>query len=168
MKPSSAADREAGAGLRDHTSHRRLAARMTAECLCFRVRRVSRAITRIYDEELRPLGIQATQLTLLNAITMLGEAGGPVSRLTAVLAMDATTLSRNLRALERSGLVRITRLPADRRVRVATLTARGEHLVAEAYPGWQRAHDRLLTLLGAGAATELRRRFDSAAAASQG
>ena len=46
---------------------------MADECLCFRARRVSRALTRIFDEVLRPIGIQATQLTLLNAIALRRE-----------------------------------------------------------------------------------------------
>ena len=61
------------------TAHAAAARLMADQCLCFRARRVSRALTRIYDEALRPLGIQATQLTLLNAIALTGEAGGPMS-----------------------------------------------------------------------------------------
>jgi DNA-binding MarR family transcriptional regulator len=68
---------------------------MADQCLCFRARRVSRALTRMYDEALRPLGIQATQLTLLNAIALSGAEGGPMSATAEVLAMDGTTLSRN-------------------------------------------------------------------------
>lgn len=149
------------------TAYRSAAERMAAECLCFRVRRVSRALTRVYDEELRALGLQATQLTVLNAIAMLGDAGGPVSRVASVLSMDGTTLSRNLRPLERSGIVRVTRQSGDRRVRVVALTPRGERLVEVAYPLWERAHERLIGLLGAGGAAELRRRFDDATAAAQ-
>jgi DNA-binding MarR family transcriptional regulator len=139
---------------------------MTAGCLCFRARRVSRALTRMYDEALRPLGIHATQLTLLNAITMFGEGGAVMSRLSGILAMDGTTLSRNLRPLEKAGLVQITRLPADRRVRVAALTPEGQRRVEEALPLWQQAHERVVATLGAEAADELRVRFDAAAAAA--
>lgn len=150
--------------------HQRAARAMTADCLCFRARRVSRALTRMYDEALRPLGLQATQLTLLNAVTMCGEGGAPMSRLADVLAMDATTLSRNLRPLEKAGLVRMERLPADRRVRLATLTPAGQRMVAEALPLWTRAHERVVAALGTDAATELRDRFDATttAAASAG
>jgi DNA-binding MarR family transcriptional regulator len=139
---------------------------MTAECLCFRARRVSRAITRMYDEALRPLGIQATQLTLLNAAAMVAERGGAVSRVADVLAMDATTLSRSLRTLERGGLVRIERLPADRRVRVVGLTPVGEQLLEDALPLWTQAHERVVAALGAEAAAELRHSFDAAVAAA--
>lgn len=148
------------------SEHLTAAQAMTADCLCFRARRVSRALTRMYDEALRPLGIHATQLTLLNAIAMVAGRGGAMGRLADVLAMDGTTLSRNLRPLEKAGLVRIERLPADRRVRVARLTPGGERLVADALPLWRRAHERVVAALGAEAAAELKERFDATAAAA--
>jgi len=145
--------------------HRPAAEQMTAECLCFRARRVSRALTRMYDEALRPLGIQATQLTLLNAIAMTGDAG-TMGRLSGILAMDQTTLSRNLRPLEKAGWARIERLPADRRVRVARLTPEGERMIADALPLWTQAHARVVATLGTDAAADLRDRFDATAAAA--
>lgn len=148
-------------------SFRNAAQQMTAECLCFRARRVSRALTRLYDEALRPLGIQATQLTLLNAITMHGPGGARMGSLIDVLAMDQTTLSRNLRPLEKAGLVRMDRLPADRRVRVARLTPEGERMVEQALPLWNQAHARVVGSLGGEGAVELRRSFDAATAAAQ-
>lgn len=157
-----------GGSMHIHASmdpHLSAAQAMTAECLCFRARRVSRALTRMYDEALRPLGIQATQLTLLNAIAMTGEAG-TLGRLSGILAMDQTTLSRNLRPLEKAGWARLERLPADRRVRVARLTPAGEGMIARALPLWSRAHARVTEVLGAGAAAELRDRFDATAAAA--
>jgi DNA-binding MarR family transcriptional regulator len=147
-------------------SYRSAAAVMAADCLCFRARRVSRVITRLYDESLRPLGIQATQLTLLSAIAMSGEAGGMMGRLAEVLAMDATTLSRNLRPLAARKMVRLGRLPGDRRVRVAKLTPAGERIVAEALPLWTQAHERVVSMLGSDAAAELRSLFDAAASAA--
>ena len=148
------------------TSHRDAARSMAAECLCFRARRVSRALTRLYDEALRPLDIHATQLTLLNAIAMCGARGGAMGRLADVLAMDTTTLSRNLRPLERAGLVRLERLPADRRVRMAFVTTDGERMIAAALPLWNRAHERVLAALGAVEAADLRVRFDATSAAA--
>jgi DNA-binding MarR family transcriptional regulator len=146
---------------------REAARAMTADCLCFRARRVSRALTRMYDEALRPLGIQATQLTLLNAVAMCGDGGATMARLADVLAMDGTTLSRNLRPLERAELIRVTRHPADGRVRIALLTPAGERTVAEALPLWRAAHDRVVGALGVEASQELRDRFDRAVAATR-
>lgn len=139
---------------------------MAAECLCFRARRVSRALTRLYDEELRSLGILATQLTLLNEIALSGEAGARMSGLAEILAMDGTTLSRNLRPLEKAGFIAIGRLPSDRRVRVVELTSAGHQLIEEALPHWQRAHERVVAFLGPAAAAELRERFDTAVSAA--
>ncbi len=137
-----------------------------AECLCFRARKVSRVLTRLYDEALRPLGIQATQLTLLSAIAAAGEAGQTMPRLTGVLAMDPTTLSRNLRPLEKAGLAEIGRAEKDRRVRVARLTPEGERMLSEALPLWRKAQHQVVKSLGEEAATDLRDRFDATAAAA--
>jgi len=139
---------------------------MTAECLCFRARRVSRALTRMYDEALRPLGIHATQLTLLNAVAMCGEKGASMVRLAGILAMDGTTLTRNLRPLQSAELVRVVRPPTDRRVRLAVLTPAGRLKIEEALPLWTRAHERVVATLGPESAAELRDRFDAAVAAA--
>ncbi len=138
---------------------------MADQCLCFRARRVSRALTRVYDDALRPLGIQATQLTLLNAIALSGEGGGMMSAIAEFLAMDATTLSRNVRPLETAGLVRVARMPADGRVRMALLTPAGRRAIETALPLWTQAHQRIIAALGPKAATDLREQFDATAVA---
>lgn len=157
------------------TDDRSAARVMADECLCFRARRVSRALTRMYDEALRPLGIQATQLTVLNVIAVKSEdgecgdgdeRGASMSELAEILAMDGSTLSRNVRPLEKSGLVRIARSPVDRRVRLVSLTPEGRRTVAEALPRWTRAHERVVAALGSEAAAALREHFDVAVAAA--
>ena len=141
---------------------------MAAECLCFRARRVSRALTRLYDEALRPLGIQATQLTLMSAVALFGDDGAPMSRLADVLALDVTTLSRNLRPLEKEGLVAVERSSTDRRVRLVRLTPEGEDRVASALPVWRRAQGRVISALGPELAAELHDGFDAAVVAATG
>ena len=142
------------------------ALQMTGQCLCFRSRRVSRLITRAYDDALRPLGLQATQLTLLNAVAMGGRAGAPMLRIAAALAMDLSTLSRNLRPLEREGAIEIVRDESDKRVRVARLTADGERLLAAAWPLWQQAHQSVIAALGLEGAETLRDQLDRTAASA--
>lgn len=139
---------------------------MTADCLCFRARRVSRALTRMYDDALRPLGIQATQLTLLNAVAMHGERGATMARLAEILAMDTTTLSRALKPLETAGLLQVARMETDRRVRIARLSEAGARCVQAALPLWTAAHARVVDALGAESALDLRERFDSVTAAA--
>jgi DNA-binding MarR family transcriptional regulator len=147
-------------------AYRDAARSMADECLCFRVRRVSRALTRLYDEALRPLEIQATQLTVLNAAALLEERDAPMGTLADVLAMDLTTLSRNLRPLEASGLLGRERSEADRRVRVVRLTAKGRETLEEALPLWEEAHARVVGVLGPELAEELKLGFDAAVAAA--
>jgi len=143
------------------------ASTIAEECLCFRARRVSRALTRLYDEALRPLGLQATQLTVLAAIAnMEGSSGAAMSHMAEVLAMDLTTLSRNLRPLGKAGLVRVERAADDRRVRLAHLTPAGRDLLERAAPAWRAAQDRVVAALGSELAGELKRTFDAASAAA--
>lgn len=138
---------------------------MIMECLCFRSRRTTRIITRAYDEALRPTGLQSTQLTLLNTIAM-GPAGGqPMRDLAEILALEVSTLTRNLRALERVDLVEIGRCDKDRRVRVARLTDQGIARLAQAVPYWKQAQERVIQALGADAARALALGLDHAAQA---
>jgi DNA-binding MarR family transcriptional regulator len=152
----------------DQTDHGRAARLMAEECLCFRARRTSRALTRLYDEALRPLGIQASQLSVLNAVALIGDREAAMGTLADILVMDRTTLSRNLRPLEQAGLIRIDPSPVDARARLVRLTAAGERAVAEALPLWTRANAQVVAALGAGAAAALRGQFDAAVAAASG
>lgn len=145
------------------TDHLDAARSMAAECLCFRARRTARAITRAYDEALRPTGLQATQFTLMNAITLGPDGAQPMGQLASILALEISTLTRNLRSLETAGLIAVGRSEADRRVRVVRLTEAGKTRLAGALPYWKRAHGEIVTTLGADTAAELRSALDAAA-----
>jgi DNA-binding MarR family transcriptional regulator len=81
-------------------------------------------------------------------MTVVRRTGGlPFSSLADVLGMDRTTLTRNLRPLEREGLVKIIS-GSDRRVRLVSLTRLGERKQAEAEPLWARAHARVTEGIG--------------------
>lgn len=136
---------------------------MAADCLCFRARRTARAITRAYDAALRPTGLQATQVTLMNAIALGPEGAQPMGRLSEFLALEISTLTRNLRALEKAGLVEIGRSDADRRVRVARLTQAGKERLADALPLWKQAHGEIVAALGEDIATALHAALDATA-----
>jgi DNA-binding MarR family transcriptional regulator len=91
-----------------------------------------------------------------------------MGRLAEVLALDLTTLSRNLRTLEAAELVAIGRRKDDRRVRVAALTEKGERLLVEALPLWSQAHAAVVKRIGAEDARALRASCDAAAKATAG
>src|SRR5260370_3830698 len=76
-------------------------------CACQNLRRVTRVVTRIYDQELRKAGLEITQFGLLTALATTGEANQ--KRLSAGFAMDSTTLTRTLGPLRRQGWIRVRR-----------------------------------------------------------
>lgn len=109
-------------------------------CACFNVRKTARIITQLYDEALRSAGIRVTQFSILMVTRRLESA--TLTRLAKIMALDRTTLTRNLRPLEQQGLLRIEE-GADRRERQISLTPRGQQILAKAIPLWERAQVRL-------------------------
>ncbi len=116
-------------------------------CACQNLRRLTRVVTRIYDEELRKAGLEITQFGLLTALSLAGEVNQ--KRLSAGFAMDSTTLTRTLALLRKQGWVQ-ARQGKDRRERLFSLTPRGERKLAEGQPYWDAAEQRLRRKLGDG------------------
>ena len=114
-------------------------------CACQNLRRVTRIVTRIYDQELRKAGLEITQFGLLTALATAGEANQ--KRLSAGFAMDSTTLTRTLGLLLKQGWVRVRR-GKDRRERLFRLTQAGKRKMAGAQAFWERGEQRLQRELG--------------------
>jgi DNA-binding MarR family transcriptional regulator len=113
-------------------------------CVCGALRQASRAVSRLYDDELRSIGLRTTQYTLLRVLARVGEVRqGDLSGMTS---LDETTLTRNLRPLVRAGWIAI-RSGDDRREKLLTLTKPGTAKLAEARPAWERAQIRLQRLV---------------------
>lgn len=115
-------------------------------CACANLRRAARAVTQLYDLELRPSGLNTAQFTLLQALA----AAGPVNqgRLGELLAIDSTTLSRTLRPLEAQRWILCNPGETDRRERQLELTSTGRKKLAQASTAWKRAQQRLRSRLG--------------------
>jgi DNA-binding MarR family transcriptional regulator len=123
-------------------------------CLCLHVQRAARALARRFDDALRPVGLTQGQFSLLTA---LNRAEPPtIGTVANLLALDRTTLTANLKPLERRGLVRVIIDPDDRRSRRLILTAAGRASLATAAPIWKREHARVERLLHAGGADMMR------------
>jgi len=114
-------------------------------CACQSLRRLTRLVTRIYDQELRKADIEITQFGLLTALAKVGEANQKT--LSAGFAMDSTTLTRTLALLRTRGWISV-RPGKDRRERVFRLTEGGRRQIATAQPHWQEAERRLRKTLG--------------------
>jgi DNA-binding MarR family transcriptional regulator len=119
----------------------RTLAHVAADCACRRLRQAARAVTQRYDETLRPAGLRITQFTLLVAVALTEPVR--ITRLADTLALDRTTLARDLRPLTDRGLVEVA-AGDDRRTRVVRLTGEGRAAIGRAYPLWQRAQAQVV------------------------
>ncbi|MDF3073717.1 MAG: mhqR [Alphaproteobacteria bacterium] len=128
-------------------------------CTCFRVRRLARRVTKIYEESLAPTGISVTQYTILSMLRHVGPMS--MSELSHRLGMDRTTLTRTLRPLESMGHVFNTQ-EADRRQRRITLSEEGRVALRTAAPAWKRAQESVYVILGDVGTMSLNETLDSA------
>jgi len=113
--------------------------------MCASFRRTSRALTQLYDEALRPLGLRATQFTILQALSLAGEVSQ--GELAQILAMDSTTLTRTLRIMGREGWI-VERRGEDRRERLLRFARAGRYEFNRALPSWEKAQAQLGRQLG--------------------
>jgi DNA-binding MarR family transcriptional regulator len=118
------------------------------DCLAVRARMISRTISRLYDDALRQHGLNVSQLNMLSAIARRQPASA--SAIADLLSMEISTLSRNMRVMERKGWIEIA--PAERgNGRLLSLTPTGARTLAEVKPAWERAQHKARALLGSGA-----------------
>ncbi|HEY0422740.1 MAG TPA: MarR family winged helix-turn-helix transcriptional regulator [Rhodopila sp.] len=114
-------------------------------CLCLHVQRAARALARRYDDVLRPVGLTSGQFSLLMSLNRPEPPN--IAQVATLLAMDRTTLTANIKPLERLGLIEVGRVATDKRQRTLMLTPAGRSALAAAVPLWQRTHDAIENLL---------------------
>jgi DNA-binding MarR family transcriptional regulator len=123
-------------------------------CNCAALRRASRRITQFYDGKLAATGLRITQYAILSLLARRGELA--VNELAAHMELDRTTTGKNLRPLERSGLLKIAPSATDRRSRKVKLTPKGTATFKAALPRWQEAQREFETANGREAAETMR------------
>ncbi len=116
----------------------------TGLCVCFQLRRASRAITKLYDAALLPSGIRSTQFALLVAIAKKDLI--TISSLGKILVIDNTTLSRSLRKLEKAKYISIIE-GADGRERLVHLSPKGVAVLQKSLPYWKKIQDQVVSEL---------------------
>jgi len=116
-------------------------------CTCFNLRKATRAVTQLFDEALKPCGLYATQFTLLAAVS--SKENVAITELSKALVMDRTTLSRNLKPLQKSGWVEV--LPGlDKRTKALSLTLSGKKVLKQAMIHWKEVQNEVVMTLGNG------------------
>jgi len=109
-----------------------------------RVRRAARVVGNYYDVHLKSAGLKGTQFTLLNAIFL--NPSITITQLADLLLLNRTTLNRNLKPLERQGLI-LTSPGKDQRTRVLRLTQEGRSILQRALPLWLEAQSGVVETL---------------------
>lgn len=125
-------------------------------CTCFKLRKLTRAMSRLYDQHMATVGLKTTQYTLL---TNAAREALPVAELADRLGTERTTLTRNLKPLIEAQWITLE-AGADSRQRIVTITDAGRAKVREAYVAWRAAQSEFETLLGAGAVRSLHAQLD--------
>jgi DNA-binding MarR family transcriptional regulator len=115
------------------------------DCMCGGFRRTARALTQLYEQTFRPLGLRSTQFTILQVLSRAGEISQ--GRLGNILAMDSTTLTRTLKIMRHQRWI-AERRGEDRRERRLRLSKGGEALLKRAEPEWEKVQVRLCRELG--------------------
>lgn len=124
------------------------------ECNCLAVRSAARHVTQFYDQLLAPIGLRTTQYSILAKLKRLGPL--QINAFAKEMAMDRTTLGRNILPLERDGLIRTGLVASDRRAKELHLTSAGEKRLEAARQGWSKAQAHFETTFGPRRAADLR------------
>ncbi len=121
-----------------------IAREIGGDCVAVRARMLSRVVTAVYDEALRPLGLRVSQLNILVAVALNGPMRpAEISRL---LYLEQSTLSRNLSVLRRQGWL-ATEAGEDDRSQTIAITRKGVALLEKARPPWKQAERKIRKLL---------------------
>ena len=115
-------------------------------CVNFNIRKAMRAVSQHYDQIMAPSGLRGTQFTILTVLSRAGYV--TVTELADYLVMDRTTLTRNLKPLEKEGFLKILPGLQDRRSRRIELTNIGKKAQKAAMPYWQKAQDEMVSFMG--------------------
>ncbi len=124
-----------------------IAGATAAACINMRVRQLSRIITGVYDDALRPLGITSSQFTLLAHVA--GRDGIRQVEINRLLDIEKSTNARNFKRMLALGLITIGP-PAGRRGKHLHLTQKGEAVIKSAYPLWREVQSRVIAAIGTG------------------
>ena len=115
-------------------------------CMCAVIRKTGRLLTKKYDQYLKPSGLKITQFSMLANIAR--NPGIAVSKLAELIVMDQTTVTRNLRVLEKAGYIHIETDATDHRIKRTQITDFGMSRMDEARPFWEKAQLEMERIIG--------------------
>lgn len=116
-----------------------------SECMAYNLKKATRAVQSLFDNAFKTIGLEGTQYTVLAHIYVSEPI--TLSKLANMMSVDRTTLGRNLKPLEKKGLIEI-KTGDDRRAKLIKLTKNGREVLAQAQPIWKEVHEDIKRLLG--------------------
>src|SRR5271170_689297 len=122
------------------------APQLRGNCLCLHLQRAARTVARRFDQAFGPLDLTSGQFSLMMSLS--GRDAPSIGYLSALLAMDRTTRTANLKPLERRGLVTVKVDEFDKRARRLSLTPAGRAMLDVALPIWRETHAAVESLIG--------------------
>jgi DNA-binding MarR family transcriptional regulator len=122
------------------------------DCYCISLRKAARKVSSLYDDALAPVGINIGQLSMLRRIKRAGDVS--LTELARLCDLDRSTVGRNVKVLERMGLVR-TATGEDHREAMLALTQEGERVLVDGAPLWGAAQRKIEHALGSEDAARL-------------
>ncbi|MBN9247430.1 MAG: MarR family transcriptional regulator [Hyphomicrobium sp.] len=126
---------------------------MATKCYCIALRKAERRVTSVYDEALKPAGVNIAQFSLMRTIER--EAPVSLSKIGRLAELDRSTIGRNVKVLERMGLVK-TLHGEDQREAAVVLTARGRSVLVDGAKLWDEAQTMIEKRLGVVATRQLK------------
>lgn len=130
----------------------------TLSCTCFKLRKLTRTMSRIYDRHMAEVGLKITQYSVL---ANMARAALPVAELAERLGTERTTLTRNLKPMIDADWARLVPGVADARQKVVTITDAGRLKLQQAQPFWRRAQAEVEATLGLDAVRALHLTLDT-------
>ena len=121
-----------------------IASEMKDECLNWRLRKLNRELTAIYDFAFKPLKLKASQANIVMAIALLGPC--PPGEIGKVLSLERSTVSRNIDVMRNNGWITVTESEAGR-ITSLSISAEGKKLIKKIYPAWKKAQKSSRALL---------------------
>lgn len=115
-------------------------------CMCAVIRKTGRLLTKKYDQYLKPSGLKITQFSMLANIAR--NPGITVLKLAELLVMDQSTVTRNLRVLEKAGYIHIESDTTDHRIKRTRITSFGMTRMDDARPFWEKAQLEMERIIG--------------------
>lgn len=116
-----------------------------SKCMGFNLKKTTRAVQNLFDNAYKSVGLEGTQYTVLSHVFVAGPI--TLSKLADLMYVDRTTLGRNLKPLDKKGLIEI-KSGKDRRAKLISITDHGKEVLSQALPIWKETHEQIKNLLG--------------------